>query len=186
MYAAFLRGINLGSQRRVGSAQLRSLFEELGFRDVSTFRTSGNVVFDADRESAAKMARRIEQRLEKSLGFDVAVFLRTASEMGAIARHQPFPARVVAGSKGKLQVALLSRKPAAQLRKKVLALGSDEDRLAFGDRELYWLPSGGTRDAGLDMNQIVDVLGTTTMRTKGTLDLMAAKYFGNPTGTAPA
>jgi hypothetical protein len=29
------------------------------------------------------------------------------------------------------------------VKKKALALGTDQDRLAFGKRELFWLPSGG-------------------------------------------
>jgi uncharacterized protein (DUF1697 family) len=178
MYAAFLRGINLGASRRIGSSELRSRFEQMGFRDVSTFRTSGNVIFDADREPRAKMVRRIEEALGRSLGFDVAIFLRTASEIRAIADHEPFPPKLVTRSKGKLQVAILSAKPATGLRKKVVALATDEDRLAFGDRELYWLPSGGTRDSALNLREIEKLLGPTTMRTKGTLEQMAAKYFG--------
>jgi uncharacterized protein (DUF1697 family) len=173
-YAAFLRGINLGPRRRIGSADLRALFEEMGFRDVDTFRTSGNVVFDAGPKPRADS---IEEALAEAVGYDVAIFLRTASEIRALADHQPFTARVVKASKGKLQVVLLSAKPAAGARKQVLALATDEDRLAFGDRELYWLPSGGTRDSGLDLKTIEKLLGSTTMRTKGTIDLMAAKYF---------
>jgi uncharacterized protein (DUF1697 family) len=173
-YAAFLRGINLGPRRRIGSADLRSLFEEMGFRDVDTFRTSGNVIFDAGRETT-RMADRIEEALAESLGFQVAVFLRTESEIRALADHQPFAPRAVTA--GKLQVVMLPAKPAVGARKQVLALATDEDRLAFGDRELYWLPSGGTRDSGLNLKAIEKLLGSTTMRTKGTIEQMAAKHF---------
>jgi uncharacterized protein (DUF1697 family) len=176
-YAAFLRGINLGRQRRISGADLRSRFEEMGFRDVDTFRTSGNVIFASGRESLARMAGRIEEGLAESLGYEVAIFLRTASEIRAIADHQPFARRQVEASKGKLQVAMLSAKPATRARKEVLALTTAEDRLAFGDRELYWLPSGGTRDSALDLKAIEKLLGSTTMRTKGTVDQMAEKYF---------
>jgi uncharacterized protein (DUF1697 family) len=177
-YAAFLRGINLGRRRRVSGAELRSLFERLGFRDVGSFRTSGNVVFDADRESRSELTTRIEDGLARSLGYPVTIFLRTAGEVRAIAGHQPFAPKLVDASKGKLQVALLASGPSAGTRKEVLALATDEDRLAFGDRELYWLPSGGTMDSTLDFGAIERLLGATTMRTKGTLDQLAAKYFG--------
>jgi uncharacterized protein (DUF1697 family) len=176
-YAAFLRGINVGRHRRISSAELRSRFEEMGFRDVDTFRTSGNVIFGAGREPLAKMADRIEEGLAQSLGYDVTVFLRTASEIRAIADHQPFGRGLLEASKGKLQVAMLSAKPAARARKEALALATDEDRLAFGDRELYWLPSGGTMDSALDFKAIGKLLGSTTIRTKGTVDQLAAKYF---------
>jgi uncharacterized protein (DUF1697 family) len=176
-YAAFLRGINLGSRRRVSSAELRSQFEELGFQDVDTFRTSGNVIFAAGREPLARVADRIEQGLARALGYEVAIFLRTARQIRALADHQPFAPRAVQGSTGKLQVLMLSAKPPATARKKVLALATDEDKLAFGDRELYWLPSGGIRESGLSLKEIDKLLGSTTMRTKGTIDQMAAKFF---------
>jgi uncharacterized protein (DUF1697 family) len=176
-YAAFLRGVNLGSQRRASSADLRSCFEGAGLDSVETFRTSGNVVFDAGRESRAALTGRVEGALANDLGFDVTVFLRTAREMEAIAANQPFPAKLAKASKGKLQVAMLGRKPSASVRKSTLALATDEDRLEFGDRELYWLPSGGTRDSDLDLKAAEKLVGSWTMRTKGTVELLWDKYF---------
>ena len=178
-YAAFLRGVNLGRNRRVGSAELRSRFEEMGFSDVDTFRTSGNVAFSAGREPAAGMADRIEQGLADALGYEVAIFLRTAGKLRAIAEHRPFDPALVKASKGKLQVSLLASKPAAGKAKEVLALASDADRLVFGDRELYWLPSGGVRDSDLNSRAIEKLLGPATMRTKDTVDQLAAKYFAD-------
>ena len=86
------------------------------------------------------MTGRIEKALSKELGYAVAVFVRTESEVDAIAQHQPFPPAVVGASKGKLQVLMLAAKPNARVRKDVVAIATDEDLLAFGDRELYWLP----------------------------------------------
>jgi uncharacterized protein (DUF1697 family) len=172
-YAAFLRGVNVGKNHRVSSAELKGLFEELGADDVATFRTSGNVVFEAPRD----MGPRIEQRLEEALGYRVAVYLRTASELKEIVAAKPFPAKDVEAAKGKLQVSMLESRPTAATRKKVLALATDEDRLAFGKRELFWLPSGGTQNAELDRKAIDELLGPTTMRTKGTVELLAEKFF---------
>jgi uncharacterized protein (DUF1697 family) len=176
-YAAFLRGVNLGGQRKTGSAELRSCFEAIGLEDVQTFRTSGNVVFDAAREPKGKLSKRIERSLEEAFGFDVVVFLRSAAEVRAIAAHEPFPAAAVQRSKGKLQVALLAKKPTAAIRKQVLALATEEDRLTFGDLELYWLPSGNMRDAGLNLKAVEELVGAWTMRTKGTLELLAGEFF---------
>ena len=178
-YAAFLRGINVGRAHRVGSAELRACFDELGLREVATFRTSGNLVFDAAGEPVGELAARLESGLEAALGYEVAVFLRTASEVRGIAARDPFTQAQVGGSKGKLQVALLAGKPAPAARKSVLALATREDALAFGDRELYWLPSGGTQESELDLKAIGKLLGVTTMRTKNTVDQMAAKYFAD-------
>ena len=176
-YAAFLRGVNLGAQRRAGAEKLRSVFESMGFDDVATFRTSGNVVFGAGRESGSRLTARIEDELAGALGFEVTTFLRTAREVRAIAAEQPFPSADVAASKGKLQVALLPAKPATKKRNEALALATEEDRLALRGRELYWLPSGGTRDSALNLAAVEKLVGPWTMRTMGTLEQLAAKYF---------
>ena len=179
-YAAFLRGMNVGGHR-ISNGELGRCFEELGFRDIGTFRASGNVIFAAEAaaEPLTKMTARIEAGLQASLGYAVPVFLRTASEVRAIAAHQPFRTPTIEASKGKAQVAMLSAKPAAKARKEVLALASDEDRLAFGDRELHWLPSGGILDSALEFKVIGQLLGPMTTRTKGTIDQVAAKYFAD-------
>jgi uncharacterized protein (DUF1697 family) len=176
-YAAFLRGINVGKAHRVGSAELRGCFEDVGLSGVATFRTSGNVAFEADGAPADELGSRIEAALEALLGYEVSVFLRSAGEMRGIAAEEPFPAEQVEGSKGKLQVVLLTAKPGTAKRKSVLRRATDADALAFGERELYWLPSGGTQESELDLKAIGKELGVTTMRTKGTVDQMAAKFF---------
>jgi uncharacterized protein (DUF1697 family) len=164
----------------VTSDGLRSCVAELGFEDVVTFRASGNLVFSDEGGSApGKVAARLEQGLANSLGYDVPVFLRTASEVKAIAAHDPFPAQLVKASAGKLQVLLLAGKPAVQTRRNVLALATGEDRLAILERELYWLPSGGISDSALDLKAIEALLGKTTTRTKGTVDQIAAKHFAS-------
>jgi uncharacterized protein (DUF1697 family) len=173
-HAAFLRGVNLGATRKTGSAELRSCFEGIGLEDVQTFRTSGNVVFEAAR---APKAARLEQALRESFGFDVDVFLRTAADMRAIASHEPFPAKLVAASDGKLQVALLPKQPSAGTRERALELADDDNRLAFEGRELYWLPSGGIRNSAPYLKPLEELVGQWTMRTKGTVEALAAKYF---------
>ena len=173
-YAAFLRAVNLGRNRRVSGAELCSIFEGLGLEEVASFRTSGNLVFEAPRDMSAQ----IEKALEDELGYDVGVFLRTAAELEEIVAYEPFKPAQVEASKGKLQVSMLSKKPTAATRKKALALATDQDLLAFGKRELYWLPSGGTMESALDRKALDALLGPTTMRTKGTVEQLAAKFFG--------
>ena len=176
-YAAFLRGINLGKVRRVSNADLKRHFEDAGLTDVSCFRASGNVIFTAGRESEAKLRSRIETALEEALGYDVTVFLRDEKEMRAIAGLQPFPPEAVERSRGKLQVSMLPKPPAAKARETILAMATDDDPLAFGERELYWLPSGGQMESELDLNAIEKLVGPTTRRTMGTIEQIAAKHF---------
>lgn len=174
-YVAFLRGMNLGG-RRITNEALRSHFEALGCEDVATFRASGNVVFDKERKPAALTAE-LEAGLAAALGYEVPVFLRSAKELSAIVAHEPFDAKAVAASKGKLQVVLLTKKPSAAAAKKALALATDDDRLVIVQRELYWLPKGGISESDLEWKAIEAALGPTTVRTKGTIDQIATKRF---------
>jgi uncharacterized protein (DUF1697 family) len=173
-HVAFLRGMNLG-KRRIKNEELRVEFEALGFEQVATFRASGNVIFDAGRDEGA-LTERIEVGLEKSLGYAVPVFLRACAEVRAIAGRDPFDARRVAKSEGKLQVSLLGAKPTAAAKRKALALATDRDLLAIEGRELYWLPSGGILESDLDLKTIDALLGPDTRRTMGTIEQIAAKH----------
>ena len=59
-YLAFLRGVNLG-RRQTKSADLKAVFESLGFDGVKTLITSGNVVFETGA------ARGLKNKIEKAL-----------------------------------------------------------------------------------------------------------------------
>jgi len=176
-YAAFLRGMNLG-RRRISNADLRAHVEALGFEEVATFRASGNVIFSAhEREPLAALARRLEAGLTAALAYDVPVFARDAARMRAIAAHAPFASDELAASKGKPQVVLLGAAPSARARRAALALAPAGDRFAFDGAELHWLPSAGLSDTELDLAALARLLGPTTVRTKGTIELIAARWF---------
>ena len=175
-YAAFLRGINI-SNRRVGNVDLRRHLESLGLEEVAIFRASGNVIFSAARQAPARLATRIEADLGELLGFEIVAFLRTADDVRSIAAAKPFPKGAVESSNGKLQVAFLPKRPSPSARKQVLAQATKYDKLAFAERELYWLPSGRMLESDLNLRAVEKLVGPWTMRTKGTVEQIAAKHF---------
>ena len=79
VHVALLRGINLGSKRRVAMADLRVLLEGLGYDDVRTHLQSGNAVFRAPTRSAAAVERAVSAAIRAELGLEVAVVTRTAA-----------------------------------------------------------------------------------------------------------
>jgi uncharacterized protein (DUF1697 family) len=180
-YAAFLRGMNVGGHR-LSNENLRTHFGAIGFRDVATFRASGNVIFAAEgTEHQSRCPQHLEEAIESglaaALGYAVPSFIRSAEQVLAIAAMQPFDAEDVAASAGKLQVSLLAEAPSAAARREVLTLAGDEDRLVFGPCELYWLPSGGILQSALDLKRIERLLAPMTTRTKGTIEQIAGRYF---------
>jgi uncharacterized protein (DUF1697 family) len=175
-YVAFLRGMNLGN-RRIKNPELAAYFEAMGLEEVATFRASGNVVLaDPDGEAESKLQKRIEAELGRRLGYDVAVFLRSAKEVMAIAAREPFDAKAIAASKGKPQVVLFGRKPTAKAKKAVEGLCPEGDLMVIEDRELHWLPTVGLSETEVDTKALDQALGKGTTRTAGTIAQIAAKY----------
>ena len=74
---------------------------------------------------------------------------------------------------------LTAAKPSARVKREALALAGEDDRLAFGTRELFWLPSGGIRDSRFNAQAADELLGPTTTRTMGTIETMTAKFFAS-------
>ena len=166
-YAAFLRAINIGG-RRIKGPELCKPFTEMGFENAASFRASGNVVFDAPRKPSVA---RIEEGLQQALGYEVIVFLRTGGELEKLAAGGPFEPGA------KYHVMFLKRLPSAAIQRDVLQLATSHDKLAFGDRELCWRPRGRMLESELDLDRVGKLIGLNTMRTNGTVEQIAAKYF---------
>ena len=136
-FIAFLRAINVGGHN-VKMEKLRGLFEALGFKDVETFIASGNVIFASNSKDMGALERKIEDYLRKSLGYEVKTFLRTESELAAIAQHTPFKTRELQ-SAGAVCVGFLAEPLTAEARKSLMALRNEIDDFHVHGREVYWL-----------------------------------------------
>jgi uncharacterized protein (DUF1697 family) len=135
-YVAFLRAINVGG-RFVKMERLRAEFEALRFRNVTTFIASGNVLFGAPASAdPAALEATIERRLKKSLGYEVATFLRTPEELAALVRDEPWRDRDAAAT---LWTGFVKSAIAVEVRDKLRALCSDVEDVDARGREVYWL-----------------------------------------------
>lgn len=134
-YVAFLRAINVGGHV-VKMDRLRAEFEALGFGGVETFIASGNVLFDARSDDRATLEQRIERRLEKTLGYSVATFLRTPEELAALVRDEPFRERDESAT---LWVGFLKSELSREARDRLLAFRTDVDEFESCGREAYWM-----------------------------------------------
>jgi len=138
---SLLRGINLINHNRIKMDELRKLYESLKLRQVETHIASGNVVFVCRDQNLAKLAKRIEDQIEKSHGFRPSVILRTPEEMrDAIARN-PFAERQLNPSN--VLVTFLATHPSAEACAKVRAIKADPEELHLDGREVYiYFPNG--------------------------------------------
>jgi len=136
-HIALLRAINVGG-RTVRMDHLRSLFDELGFRNVETLIASGNVTFDATTADAAKLERKIEEHLEKRLGFWSDTFARSRAELEAIVGHPAFPPAKVKSAHA-LWIAFLKKEPSRTAVDALLGARGATDEFHVHGREVYWL-----------------------------------------------
>jgi uncharacterized protein (DUF1697 family) len=88
-YAAFLRGINVGG-RVVKKETLKEAFTSLGYQNVVTYKQSGNVIFETDITNPQEITTKIREILRSSLGYEVALFVRTIPQLKTIINLDSF------------------------------------------------------------------------------------------------
>ena len=176
-YVALLRAINVGG-RVVKMDRLRSIVEGMGFERVATFIASGNVLFDADETDTAALEQRLEREFHSSLGYEVATFIRTPSELKKIATHKAFKD---AGSEASTYVMFLRAAPSADVKRKLVGLSTDSDAVHVNGRELYWL-----RRLRSDDSRFYGGLLEKTAGMPGTMRNITTVHRLVKTATAPA
>ena len=133
-HVALLRGINVGAHRRIAMPDLRDVLEAAGYEDVVTLLQSGNVAFKA-KGSAKALEPALEKLIDKELGVDPLVVVRTHAQLSAVIEANPFPD---AADHPKLfQVSFLSAKPKAAVVKELEGADWGSDSVAFRGREVY-------------------------------------------------
>jgi uncharacterized protein (DUF1697 family) len=174
-YIAFLRAINVGGHT-VKMDTLRQLFESLGFSNVETFIASGNVLFETSLRDSNALEKKIESKLREAFGYDVATFIRTDTELKAIADFKPFPQSQLDAATA-FNIAFLKESPAADSKKKVLALKTNIDDFHIHGRELYWLCQKKQSDSTFSNAVLEKTLGKpSTLRGAETVKKIAAKF----------
>ncbi|MBN9691651.1 MAG: DUF1697 domain-containing protein [Verrucomicrobia bacterium] len=140
-FVALLRGVNVGKGKRVPMAEWRRLLEDLGYRDVETLLNSGNAVFESPGRSTRNHGEAIRLALQKSLGLEVPVIVKSAAELAAIqeentlAREAPDPTRLL--------VAFTAEPADLQSLAGLAALAVPPERFLLGRHAAYlWCPAG--------------------------------------------
>ncbi len=141
IHVALLRGINVGGKNKLLMRNLSAMFSEAGCDEVRTYIQSGNVVFRADPALAGRVPDLVGEAIAARFGYRVPVQTRTAAELAAILRTNPFLGR--GGDAGQLHVGFLADRPEAAA---VGALDPDRsppDEFAVIGREVYsYCPQG--------------------------------------------
>ncbi len=89
-YIALLRAVNVGGTGKLPMTELKAMCAAEGFTKIQTYIASGNVVFAA-KQPEAKVKAALEKRLRAYAGKPVGAVVRTADEMSAVLKSNPFP-----------------------------------------------------------------------------------------------
>jgi uncharacterized protein (DUF1697 family) len=138
-YVALLRAINVGGTGKLPMADLKAMCEEAGFAHVATYIASGNVVFES-KTAEARVKSELEQRLQAYAGKPMGVVVRTATEMAAVVKANPF----TKASPSQAVAIFLDKPPPADALKH--AVGVNDEKMRLGKREVFvHFPSGQGR-----------------------------------------
>jgi uncharacterized protein (DUF1697 family) len=130
-YVALLRGVNLVGKSTLKMADLKAIADELKLEQARTYIASGNLLFVSDRaEEPLRLA--LEKALQAHMGKDVRVMLRTAKEMAAVVKANPFMDR----PGNSVQAFFMNEAPPKGLIETVRNKADDE-RIATGRREVF-------------------------------------------------
>jgi uncharacterized protein (DUF1697 family) len=131
-YAAFLRGINLGSTNKISMPELRDMAEELGYEDVATYINSGNLILRTSKQAAA-VERELAKAIAARFGYRVDVAVRTLAQLEKIIAENPYPD----GNPSQVTVAFLTKAAPAQAKEKVAAIAADHEPFHFAGKNVY-------------------------------------------------
>lgn len=88
-YVALLRGIGPTNPNMRGE-RLKSVFEEIGFKNVHPVIASGNVIFDSSSKSPKALEDKIEKALPEKLGFTSTTIVRSKEDLETLVKKNPF------------------------------------------------------------------------------------------------
>ena len=141
-YISMLRGINVSGKNMIRMAELTSLYQSLGFENVTTYLQSGNVVFDSDAPDTVELSARIEAEINRRMGYSIAVLVCTVDYVGDLFNANPFAGENV-NDPTKLLITFLNQPP-AEGRMSALKVPDGETALfAWGKQAIFlFCPDG--------------------------------------------
>ena len=133
---SILRGINVGGKRKILMADLRDLYEKLGFKNPQTYIQSGNVIFDyTGKKKIADIESMIYKAIQKTYDFEVPVIVRTVEEITDAYNNNPFATKETEVER--LHLTFLKEVPTAENIEKINTYDYTPDKFEIIGKEAY-------------------------------------------------
>ena len=141
-YVALLRGVNVGGKNMVKMADLKAAFEEAGFRNVSAYINSGNILFESERDEAAIQAICTTLLVQK-FSLDVPACVIASIDLTDALSHAPPWWGNTANTKHDAFF-VIPPTTAEQIVDHVGAVREDYEKLAYHGRVVFWSAPAAT------------------------------------------
>lgn len=167
----------MGGAKKILMEDLKKVYEELGYKKITTYIQSGNVIFQsADHLSDKELAEIIGKAISEKYGYEVPVLARTVEEMEATLINNPF-LRDKNLDQEKMHVTFLAELPEKEYLESIRKYDYSPERFEIVGKDVFLYCPNGYGTSKLSNNFIenkLKVLATTrNWRTVNTLAEMA-------------
>lgn len=144
-FFAFLKGINVSGHKIIKMAELKSMLDRLGFKNVRTYIQSGNAAFESALKPEA-IKKKIEKAIEDTFGFSVTTVIRSKDELEKIIKNYPFK-KIKGHEDCKISVGFLEKEPSGSAVKELESFSDENEKLIVKGSDLYHLFRGNFSDS---------------------------------------
>lgn len=89
IYAALLRGINVGGKNKMEMKKLKESFEKGGMQRVGTYINSGNVIFEDAEHSKKELAALLETAIFRDFALEIKVLVLGMDDLDRVIEALP-------------------------------------------------------------------------------------------------
>jgi uncharacterized protein (DUF1697 family) len=154
-YVAFLRGVNVGGIT-LKMQDVKNIFAGLGYKNITTYIQSGNIVFDSSETGKALLEGKIRESIKTKSNLDVGVFVKTKEHIEGIVSNNPFDKKMDQKS---LSITMLSDAPAGGKLAAAKAVNSTEEKFILKRDVIYCFYGKGYGKSKYTNNYFEKTLG---------------------------
>jgi uncharacterized protein (DUF1697 family) len=141
-YISLLRGINVSGQKKIKMEALKTVYQNAGLNDVTTYIQSGNVIFKSSESDSDRLADMIEQSIKDEFGYPVFILIRKKEDLEKILKINPF-LKIETTDAAKLHVTFLFGEPQSTRVVTLNEFKSARDTFQVIGREIFvYCPDG--------------------------------------------
>ena len=136
VYAALLRGINVGGNNKIAMKDLKQTFLRSGMKSVVTYINSGNVMFTDEDHTKDQIAKILETAIEKDFGLNIKVLVVSIQDFKELMKM--LPPSWKNDKDMKADVIFLWEESSKEDLKELLTIKPDIDTVIFARSAILW------------------------------------------------